>query len=269
VYESIKTDLQDGVMTVTLNRPHKMNAFTLKMSEELIHFYEEVNNKDDVRVVVVTGAGSTFCAGLDLADSEKVLSPNVSEESYRDIGGQVSLQMLKVNKPIIAAINGAAIGIGMTMTLPMDIRIMQSDAKAGFVFSQRGIGPEACSGWILPRLVGVGKAMEWMITGNYISADEALAAGLVQYVERDPLAKAYEIAKGIVERTAPTSVAFTRQLLWGMLKEKDPMTSHLLESRFLHWAGQGDAKEGIASFLENRQAIFNKQASDLPDFFNS
>ncbi|TWT06780.1 enoyl-CoA hydratase [Planococcus sp. CPCC 101016] len=268
MYETIKTELQDGILTLILNRPDKMNAYTEKMSEELLHFYKEVNHNDNVRVIVVTGSGRAFCAGMDLSVGGSTFSSEQSSEEYRDLGGQVSLQVYEVNKPVIAAINGPAVGIGMTMTLPMDIRIVKKDAKIGFVFGRRGIGPEASSGWFLPRLVGIGKALEWTLTGRYIPTAEAVEAGLMQYESEDPLAKAYEIAREIVENTAATSNSFTRQLLWKMLGQEHPQASHLVESKFLHWAGQNDdADEGIQSFIDKRKAAFPMKVSELPNFF--
>lgn len=267
LYETIKTELQDGIMTLTLNRPDYMNAYTEKMSEELLHFYKNVNGNDDVRVIIVTGSGRAFCAGMDLSEGGSTFSSEQSSEDYRDLGGQVSLQVYEVNKPIIAAINGPAVGIGMTMTLPMDIRIVKKDTKIGFVFGRRGIGPEAASGWFLPKIVGIGKALEWTLTGRFIPTTEAVEAGLMQYESEDPLAKAYEIAQDIVENTAATSNSFTRQLLWKMMGQDHPSASHLVESKFLHWAGQNaDATEGIQSFVDKRQAEFPMKASELPNF---
>ena len=268
LYETIKTELSDGILTLTLNRPDKMNAYTEQMNEELLDFYSNVNADDAVRVIVVTGAGRAFCAGMDLSDGGATFASEQSSEDYRDLGGQVSNQVYEVNKPIIAAINGPAVGIGMTMTLPMDIRIVKKDVKIGFVFGRRGIGPEASSGWFLPRLVGIGKALEWTLTGRYIPTSEAVEAGLMQYESEDPLAKAYEIAREIVDNTAATSNSFTRQLLWKMLGADHPHESHLVESKFLHWAGQNaDADEGIQAFVDKRKAEFPMKASELPDFF--
>lgn len=270
MYETIKTDLKGGILTLTLNRPEQMNAYTDKMNEELLHFYKEADQNDEIRVIVVTGSGRAFCAGMDLSDGGSTFSSEQSAEEYRDLGGQVSLQVYEGTKPIIAAINGAAVGIGLTMTLPMDIRIVKKDAKIGFVFGRRGIGPEASSGWFLPWLVGIGKALEWTLTGRYIPTSEAVRTGLVQYESEEPLAKAYDIAKDIVENTAATSNGFTRQLLWKMLGQEHPHASHVIESRFLHWAGQNaDAEEGIQAFVEKRPAKFPMKASELPDFFNS
>jgi enoyl-CoA hydratase/carnithine racemase len=255
-------------MTLYLNRPDKLNAYTQQMNEELLDFYQKVNEDDEVRVIVVTGSGRAFCAGMDLSEGESTFASKETMDEYRDLGGQVSLLVYQLRKPIIAAINGPAVGIGLTMTLPMDIRIVKKDAKIGFVFARRGIGPEAASGWFLPRIVSLGKAFEWLYTGRYIPTYEALLAGLVQYEEENPLEKAYAIAKEIVEYTSATSNAFSRQLLWRMLGEDHPLASHLAESKFLYWAGKNkDAEEGIVSFLEKRKPNFPLKSSDLPNLF--
>lgn len=255
-------------MTLTLDRPDQMNAYTYKMNEELIDFYRKVNADDEVRVIVVTGSGRAFCAGMDLSSGGDAFATEKSAEDFRDIGGVASLRTYELEKPIIAAINGPAVGIGLTMTLPMDIRIVKKDVKIGFVFGRRGIGPEASSGWFLPRIAGIGKALEWTLTGRYIPTSEAVEAGLMQYESEDPLEKAYEIARDIVDNTAATSNSFTRQLLWKMLGADHPHESHLAESKFLHWAGQNaDADEGIQSFVDKRKAEFPMKASELPDFF--
>ncbi|MFD1039818.1 enoyl-CoA hydratase-related protein [Virgibacillus byunsanensis] len=268
MYETIRTELKSGIMTIILNLPDTLNVYTDQMSEELIHAYQNANNNDDVRVIIVTGEGRAFCAGMDLSEGEATFTSSKDEDEYRDSGGQLSLQVYELQKPIIAAINGPAVGIGLTMTLPMDIRIVKKDAKIGFVFSKLGIGPEAASGWFLPRIVGIGKALEWMYTGRYIPTSEAVKHGLVHYEEEEPLKKAYEIAKDIAENTAATSNRLVRQLLWKMTSEDHPYQSHLIESKFLYWAGNNtDAKEGIQSFLEKRPAKFPLKISDVPDFF--
>lgn len=254
-------------MTVFLNRPDNLNVYTYLMSEELIQVYQNANNDDDVRVIIVTGEGKAFCAGMDLSEGRSTFLSDEGTDQYRDSGGRLSLQVYELQKPIIAAINGPAVGIGLTMTLPMDIRIVKKDTKIGFVFAKLGIGPEAASGWFLPRLVGVGKALEWMYTGQYIPTVEAKEHGLVQYEEEDPLGKAYEMAKEIVDHTAATSNSFVRQLLWKMMGQNHPLESHLAESKFLYWAGNNaDAQEGIESFLEKRPVDFPLNVSDLPDF---
>jgi enoyl-CoA hydratase/carnithine racemase len=257
VYKTIRIDQKDGILTIFLNRPERMNAYTHVMAKELMNAYKNADEDDNVRVIVVTGEGRAFCAGMDLGSGEETFSSSGSIDDYRDSGGQVSLLVHNLKKPIIAAINGPAVGIGLTMTLPMDIRIVKKDAKIGFVFAKRGIGPEACSGWFLPRLVGIGKALEWMYTARFIPTSEALDSGLVQYEVDDVLAKAYEIAQLIVSETAATSNRFVRQLLWNMLGENTPAASHLVESKYLYWAGNNaDAKEGIQAFLEKRHAQF-------------
>lgn len=268
MYETIKTEVDRGILCITLHRPERMNAYTHQMSDELLRCFQAANQDDEVRVVIVTGSGSAFCAGMDLQDGEQTFSTEETVETFRDIGGKVSLQLFEMKKPVIAAINGPAVGIGITMTLPMDIRIVKKGTKLGFVFGRRGIGPEAASGWFLPRLVGVGKAQEWMLTGRYVSTEEALAAGLVQYEVENPLEKAMEMANDIIMHTAATSNCFTRQLLWKMLGEAHPYASHRYESAFLHWASQqADVKEGIDSFLEKRAPVFPLPASALPDIF--
>jgi enoyl-CoA hydratase/carnithine racemase len=268
LYETIRTEQKEGILTIFLNRPEQMNAYTHVMAQELIDAYKNADVDDDVRVIIVTGEGRAFCAGMDLGDGGKTFSTSESMEDFRDSGGQVSLVVHALKKPIIAAINGPAVGIGLTMTLAMDIRIVKKDAKIGFVFAKRGIGPEACSGWFLPRLVGIGKALEWMYTARYIPTSEALASGLVQYEVDDVLAKAYELAQQIASDTAGTSNRFVRQLLWNMLSENSPVASHLAESMFLYWAGNNaDAMEGVQSFLEKRPAHFPLKSSNVPDFF--
>lgn len=269
MYETIRLEQKDGILTIFLNRPERMNAFTHVMAQELVDAYINADQDDDVRVIIVTGEGRAFCAGMDLGDGGETFTSSESSEDFRDSGGQLSLVVHDLKKPIIAAINGPAVGIGLTMTLAMDIRIVKKDAKIGFVFAKRGIGPEACSGWFLPRLVGIGKALEWMYTARYIPTNEALESGLVQYEEDDVLAKAYELAYLITRETAASSNRFVRQLLWSMLSENSPLSSHLAESKFLYWAGNNaDAKEGVQAFLEKRPAQFPLKSSDVPDFFH-
>lgn len=265
---TLLTNIEDGIMTIILNRPDQLNSFNEEMMEELIQTYKNADSNHDVRVIIVTGSGKAFCAGMDLASGEGVFSSNESDKEFRDMGGRVSLVVHSLKKPVIAAINGAAVGIGITMTLPMDIRIVKKDAKIGFVFGRRGIGPEAASGWFLPKIVGIHKALEWVLTGRMLSTSEVVEAGLAQYEVEDPYAKAIEIAKDIAYNTSAVSNAFSRKLLWNMLGTQHPYESHLLESKFLHWAGTSkDAKEGILSFLEKRPAKFEMSAHELPDFF--
>ncbi|WP_431028916.1 enoyl-CoA hydratase-related protein [Lysinibacillus sp. LZ02] len=269
MFETIETMLEQGILTVTLNRPEALNSYTYKMSEELEQLFDEAKENDQVRVIIITGKGRAFCAGMDLFESDTPFKVDVTAEQFRDIGGKVSLKIYELNKPIIAAINGAAVGIGLTMTLPMDIRIVKKEAKVGFVFARRGIGPEACSGWFLTKHVGLGKALEWMYSGRYISTTEGVAAGLFQYEVDDPLQKAKEIATEIIRYTAATSNAFTRELLWTMVNAPHPFSSHEAESKFLYWASrQKDVHEGIQSFMEKRNPQFPLKASDLPLFFD-
>lgn len=255
-------------MTITLNRPDVLNAFNEQMLEDLLEVYKLADKNDDVRVVIVTGSGRAFCSGSDLSGGAETFSSEEPAGDYRDTGGQLSLQVYHMEKPVIAAINGSAVGVGITMTLPMDIRIVTKGAKLGFVFGRRGIGPEACSGWFLPKIVGIGKSLEWVLTGRMISTEEAFSSGLVHYEVEDALLKALEIAREIVSNTSGVSNAFSRQLLWQMLGKQSPLDSHLIESTFLHWAGrQIDAKEGVAAFIEKRTPVFKQSVNEMPDFF--
>ena len=277
-YTQILYDVADGVATITLNRPEKLNANTHRMNHELIDAFDAVDADDDVRVVIVTGAGKGFCAGADLSGGGATFSAGGSGETSaegipRDGGGTVTLRIFECKKPVIGAINGAAVGVGVTMTLPMDIRLASEHAKFGFVFARRGIVPEACSSWFLPRLVGISQAAEWCYSGRVFPATEALAGGLIRSIhpadELLPAARA--IAAEIVDNTAPVSVALTRQLLWRMLGASHPMEAHRADSRGIMMQGaSADAREGVVSFLEKRSAVFpGKVSADLPDIFPS
>ncbi|CAN5532934.1 crotonase/enoyl-CoA hydratase family protein [soil metagenome] len=277
-YTQILYDVSHGVATITLNRPDKLNAFTTRMMRELLDVFDVVDGDDDVRVVIVTGAGRGFCAGADLSTGGETFSAGGSDEQTaagipRDGGGMVSLRIYECKKPIIGAINGAAVGVGVTMTLPMDIRLASEHAKFGFVFARRGIVPEACSSWFLPRLVGISQAAEWCYSGRVFPATEALAGRLIRSIhpadELLPAARA--IAAEIVENTAPVSVALTRQLLWRMLGASHPMEAHRADSRgILAQGASPDAREGVVSFLEKRPAVFpGKVSADMPDIFPS
>lgn len=271
LYSTITSEIVDHVMIITLNRPERMNAFNEKMCEEMIRAFDEADENDDVRAIILTGAGKAFCAGMDLEKGAETFMDHTPLVEYRDAYGVLSLRIFEMKKPIIAAINGAAVGIGITMTLPMDIRIASTDAKMGFVFARRGITMEACSGWFLPRLVGMGKASEWIFTGRMISAKEAYEGRLVnKIVEPDELMPtAMEIASEIAENTSSVSVTLSRQLMWTMLGANHPVDSHKIESKMLHWTGkQADAQEGIEAFLEKRKAEFTmKSSSDMPPFY--
>lgn len=279
--ETLLSEVSEGVMTVTLNRPTQLNAFTRRMMEELIAAFDAADADDAVRAVVVTGAGRAFCAGADLSLGEDGFTaarirPGDPESAWsdpeiRDGGGLVSLRIFRCLKPVIAAVNGAAVGVGATMQLPMDIRLASEKARFGFVFARRGIVPEAASSWFLPRVVGISRALEWCYSGRLLSAEEALAGGLVRslHAPEDLLPAARALAREIAENTAPVSVALTRQMMWRMLGAGHPMEAHRIDSRAIAArTASADAGEGIASFLEKRPAAFSDRVSaDLPDFF--
>ncbi|WP_340371452.1 crotonase/enoyl-CoA hydratase family protein [Peribacillus sp. FSL E2-0218] len=271
VYSTITSEIIDHVMIVTLNRPERMNAFNEKMCAEMILAFDEADANDDVRAVIVTGSGASYCAGMDLEKGAETFMDHTPLVEYRDAGGVLALRIFELKKPIIAAINGAAVGVGITMTLPMDIRIASTEAKMGFVFARRGITMEACSGWFLPRLVGMGKASEWIYTGRMISANEAYEGRLVNKIvgPDELMAAAMEIASDIAQNTSSVSVTLSRQLMWTMLGANHPVESHKIESKMLHWTGkQADAQEGIEAFLEKRSADFKmKSSTDMPPFY--
>ena len=271
----VRTDLTGGVMTLTLDRPEKLNAFTIEMMQELIDAFDVADADDAVRAVVVTGAGRAFCAGADISGGTKgfvdVEKRKVGDGIVRDGGGLLTLRIFESLKPVIAAVNGAAVGVGATMQLPMDMRLASEDAKFGFVFGRRGIVPEACSSWFLPRVVGISKAMEWSTTGRIFDAQEALSAGLVRSVHKpaDLLGAAQELAEEIGANNAPVSVALTRQMMWRMLGADHPMQAHRVDSLAIELrSASADAAEGVRSFTEKRPAVFpDKVSTDLPDIF--
>jgi enoyl-CoA hydratase/carnithine racemase len=273
-FETITYEVADRVLTITLNRPKRLNAFTAQMGRDLIDAFDASDADDDVRAVIVTGAEPAFCAGADLGGGGETFDwRDVQTEDAvpRDTGGVVSLRIFASLKPVIAAINGPAVGVGITMTLPMDIRIAATDAKIGFVFARRGIVPEACSSWFLPRIVGISQAMEWVATGRLFEAKEALDGGLVRSTHRSHklLDVARELAAEIADNAAPVSVALGRRLLWDMLGAPHPMDAHRADSRAMFSRGQSaDAREGVTSFLEKRPAVFTDKVSDgLPDIY--
>lgn len=272
-YETLLTDLKDGILTLTLNRPDRLNAFTETMMKELLDVLDEVDANDEIRVVIVTGAGRGFCAGADLGGGGDTFDSSGSQQQGvpRDGGGLVTLRLFDCKKPLIAAINGPAVGVGITLTLPMDIRLASENAKMGFVFARRGIVPEACSSWFLPRVVGISKAMEWVATGRVFPAQEALAAGLVsELLAPDQLLpRARELATEIAENTSAMSVALSRQMLWKMLGADHPMEAHKIDSQAIQFMGKSpDSREGVQSFLEKRAPKFEmKVSTDLPEFF--
>jgi enoyl-CoA hydratase/carnithine racemase len=268
--------VSDSIATVTLARPEKMNAFTGVMMRELLDVFDVIDADDAVRAVIVTGDGKAFCAGADLSSGAKTFDDgdwsSTSDDSVRrDGGGQVTLRIFACKKPVIAAINGAAVGIGATMTLPMDVRLASSAARIGFVFTRRGIVPEACSSWFLPRVVGISRAAEWVYTGRILSADEAASGGLVRtvYAPDELLPAARTLAREIADNTSGVSVALSRQMLWRMLGADHPMQAHRVDSRAIQLRGRSaDAHEGVTSFLEKRPAKFSDSvAASLPDVF--
>ncbi|MDA2966051.1 MAG: crotonase/enoyl-CoA hydratase family protein [Actinomycetota bacterium] len=275
-YEEIIYDVSEQIATITLNRPDQLNSFTNRMLKEIIAAFDESDADDNVRAVIVTGSGRAFCAGADLSGGGETFAKGGSDVKaktgvMRDGGGLVSLRIFESKKPVIGAINGAAVGVGVTMTLPMDIRLASTTSKFGFVFAKRGIVPEAASSWFLPRIVGISQATEWCFTGRMISAEDAKEARLVRSVHapEDLLSAAREIAREIAENTAPVSVALSRQMLWRMLGADHPMQAHRVDSRAINSRGASDdAREGVMSFLEKRPADFPVKVSDgLPEVF--
>ena len=281
-FETILYEVEDKILTITLNRPDRLNAFTGQMMDELISAFKQAGEDDDVRVIIVTGSGRGFCAGADLGAGEASFnrdenprSPKAEDQEnlewIRDGGGRTTLAIFDCPKPVIAAINGPAVGVGVTMTLPMDIRLASKKAKFGFVFARRGLVPEAASSWFLPRVVGISKALEWTYSGKVFSDEEACEGGLVRSVheEEDLLSAAREIATEIIENTSAVSVSMTRHMLWKMLGADHPMEAHQVDSRAIYELGKGeDVKEGVNSFLEKRSPNFpSKVSKDMPDFF--
>ena len=289
MFETIVTDVSEGIFTLTLNRPDRMNAFTPQMMSEMIAAFDLADTDDSVRAVIVTGAGKAFCAGADLGAGEATFDYEkrggrwgeanpVSEDGsvdwdsagVRDGGGRLTLRIFASKKPVIGAINGAAVGIGATMQLPMDFRLASATARFGFVFARRGIVPEAASGWFLPRLVGIGRALEWCYSGRVFGADEALNGGLVRSIHapEDLTRAARRFAHELTAESAPVSIALTRNMMWRMMGAAHPMEAHRLDSRLIWSRGaSSDAKEGVTSFLEKRAASFaDHVTNEMPHF---
>jgi enoyl-CoA hydratase/carnithine racemase len=281
-FETLLYSVEDGIATITLNRPDRMNAFTTQMMRDMIAAFDVTDADDEVKVVIVTGAGDrAFCAGADLGsggstfdyDSAKATERQDGKvgDIYRDGGGRVTLRIFESLKPVIAAVNGAAVGIGVTMQLAMDIRMASTSARFGFVFARRGITPEAASSWFLTKLVGLQQALEWCYTGRVFPAQEALDGRLVRslHAPEDLLPAARALAREIADNTAPVSVALTRQMLYRMAGASHPMEAHMVDSRAIQYRGaQGDAKEGVTAFLEKRQPTYpDKVSKDLPDIW--
>ncbi len=285
-YNTLRYEVAENILTLTLNRPDNLNAFTIEMANELIDAFERASDDDAVRAVVVTGEGRAFCAGMDLSGSGNVfgldenLNPDMEDmhqrlddpemiARVRDTGGRVALAIFDCKVPVIAAINGAAVGIGATMTCAMDIRIASEKARIGFVFNKIGITPEACSTWFLPRIVGMSRALEWCYTAEILSAEDALAGGLVKAVvpPESLLEEAYSLARRIVKHS-PVAIALTRQMMYRNAAEAHPIEAHKVDSLAIFYASQTSGKEGVKAFLEKREAVFtDKTSSDMPPFY--
>ena len=285
IYETLDYTVEESILTLTLNRPEQLNSFTVTMCHELIHAFDRASADDNVRVIIVTGAGRAFCAGMDLSREDNVfglnetLTPTMEDmnnrlhdpeivEGVRDTGGRVTLAIYRCNKPVIAAINGAAVGIGATMTCAMDIRIACEDTKVGFIFSKVGVVPEACSSWFLPRIVGISTALEWTLTGDIHSAETLSSAGFVNHVvdKHELLDYARDMARRIATRSA-VSVAMTRQMLYRNSAQHHPVEAHKVESLGMFYTSLKDGKEGVASFLEKRTSEFEATVNqDMPPF---
>jgi enoyl-CoA hydratase/carnithine racemase len=284
-YSTIRYEVADRVATITLNRPEKLNAFNVAMMREVVDAFDKIDADDAVGAVIVTGQGRAFCAGADLSAGTATFdskqrpdapfradgTPDYGKESARDSGGKLTLRIFQSLKPVVAAINGPAVGIGATMTLPMDIRLASDTARIGFVFARRGIVPEAASSYFLPRIVGISQALEWCYSGRVFSAEEALRGGLLKAIHApdELLPAARAIAREIIENSAPVSIALIRQMMWRGLGQVHPMEAHRVDSRAILSRGRSqDAAEGVSSFLEKRAAHFpNRVSSDMPDYF--
>lgn len=286
-YSTLDYQVLDGILTLTLNRPDAMNAFTVTMANELVDAFERAGREDDVKAVVVTGSGKAFCAGMDLSREgnvfglDETLQPALADmnerlddpailNGVRDTGGRVTLAIFECPKPVIAAINGAAVGIGATMTLAMDFRLASEKARIGFVFGKIGIVPEACSSWFLPRVVGISQALEWTYSADIIDAEEAKRGGLVKavYSPEELLPEAYKLARKIIDNRSPVAIALTRQMLYRNAAEPHPLAAHKIESLAVFYTSQKDGKEGVAAFLEKRTPEFKSAVSeDMPPFY--
>jgi enoyl-CoA hydratase/carnithine racemase len=285
-YETIDYAVSDGVLVLTLSRPDQLNAFTVQMAEELIDAFERVNQDDDVAAVVVTGAGRAFCAGMDLSVGgnvfglDEALQPTLEDlvhrsedpeflAGVRDAGGRASLAIYACLKPVIAAINGPAIGVGATVTLPMDVRIASQAARIGFVFGRLGIVPEACSSWFLPRVVGISRALEWTYSADILTAEEAYAGGLVRSVVPSGrlLEEAITLAHRFSKGRSRVATALTRQMMYRNSAAPHPMAAHQVDSLAMFYTSRGDGREGVRAFLDKRPPDFTSTASTMPPFY--
>ena len=286
IYETIATELESQILTITLNRPEAMNSFTVGMAEELVNVFNLASEDDDVSCIIVTGAGKAFCAGMDLSIGGNVfgldesISPNLGEvrrrysdadmvAGVRDTGGRGSLAICECKKPVIGAINGAAVGIGATMTLGMDIRMVSEKARIGFVFGKIGVTPEACSTWFLPRIVGMQTALEWVYSADILNASQVVEAGLARSVHapEELLPAARELALKFVANRSPVAIALARQMMYRNSAMPSPRTAHEVDSLSIYYSSLGDGKEGVQSFLEKRDPVFTSKASEMPDFY--
>lgn len=285
-FNTIRHEINNNILTITLNRPEQMNAFTVEMANELIAAFQNANDNDEIRAIVVTGAGKAFCAGMDLSiegnvfglneelqptleDMQLRLNEKEIEDGVRDTGGQVVLAIFNCKKPVIAAINGAAVGIGATMTCAMDIRLASENAKVGFVFNKIGITPEACSSWFLPRIVNMGTALEWIYSGDLIKVEELERRGFLNSIESADslLEKAYAIADRIASHS-PVAIALTRQMMYRNAAQSSPLAAHQVDSLAIYYASQDSGKEGVKAFLEKRKPEYSDKAStDMPPFY--
>ena len=274
-YETLDTSRDKKVLTIQFTRPEKMNTFSGQMLRDILEVLDDAEKDDEVRAVIFTGSGKAFCAGADLSSGEDTFDMSDRQKKdqnvQRDTGGVLTLRLFDFKKPLIAAINGAAVGVGVTMTLPMDVRICSDRAKFGFVFAKRGIVPEACSSWFLPKIVGISNALQWCLSGKIFQPTEALEKGLITEItsEEDLLKRAKEIASDFVDSTSSLSVTLIRQMLWKMLGADHPMEAHKIDSRGVYFLGKtGEASEGVLSFLEKRDPNFpGKVSKDLPEFY--
>lgn len=285
-YQTLAIEIREHILTIALNRPDQMNAFTVEMANELVDVFQWADESDKVGAIILTGVGKAFCAGMDLSKPGNVFGLNESlqpeledmvnrmeepeiHHGVRDTGGRVTLSMFECKKPIIAAINGAAVGIGATMTLAADIRLMSEKARIGFVFGKIGITPEACSTWFLPRIVGISQALEWCYSGDILTADEAKDGRLVKevYAPEDLMDKAFALAQKFVRHKSPVAVALTRQMMYRNSAVSHPVEAHQVDSLSMFYTSVGDGKEGVQSFLEKRAPEFISKASVMPPFY--
>lgn len=285
-YETIRYAVQDGILTLTLNRPEQLNAFTVQMANELVAAFTRASDDDAVRAIVVTGAGRAFCAGMDLSRPGNVFGLDEAQRptfedmhtrlddpaifnGVRDTGGRVTLAIYDCKKPVIGAINGAAVGIGATMTLAMDVRLASDKARIGFVFGKIGVVPEACSSWFLPRIVGISQALDWVYSAEILSAEEAQRGGLLKAVlpPDQLLPEAYRLARRYTENRSPVAVALARQMMYRNTAQPHPIEAHRVDSLAMFYTSLGDGKEGVRSFLEKRDPQFGASTQDMPPFY--